>query len=142
MMKYAAIALSAVLMGSMFQPAANADEINGREFTQGIMNPPVCSKKIIEESVSSISGVALLYRVTGENDPTAAIQFMDTIVGAKGNFPLETSQLDFYATPGTDRTLLLLYAKHPETSQDCVVYWNDMMTIKEVGDIEDKMRGI
>ena len=61
---------------------------------------------------------------------------------AQSHFKFKWTQVDFYSTDGTDRSLMFVYAKNPQTEQNCLIYYNDMLTLDEVSKILDELKGV
>lgn len=126
-------ALAALFL--LFQtPHVAAQTAVDRPFTQNIINPAICSSTIYDESVKSITKVT---SYEGQNAESVRA-IIETAVGS-GDFPFKWSRVDFFTTPGTDRSLMIVFYSDEETGNNCATYYNDMLTLEELNDIKRKM---
>lgn len=131
--------LSAMALGALFQtPEAKAQNanINGRPFTQSIVPTPICDQEAVDQIVADVTRVI---RITGEEDSQKILNSINETLNLASEFPFKWSQVDFYRTEGTDRSLMFVYAKNPETAENCLIYYNDMLTLDEVQEITKRV---
>lgn len=116
----------------LFQSPVKADH-----FLDKFLDVPVCSTEIYKGATEGIINVA---KFEGEQRAESVRSIITTMVG-EGQFPFKWSRVDFFKTADADnQSLMIVFAKNPQTGQDCAAYMNSMLTLDQVSEIVTQMK--